>query len=830
MQQPELLAPAGDWDCARAAVENGADAIYFGLETGFNARARAHNFSIHDLPKLMEFLHQRNVLGYVTFNTLVFADELPLAASLIREIATCQVDAMLVQDIGLARLAKSICPALPLHASTQMTMTSAETIALAADLGIERVVVARELSIEEIKAIRRATSMPIETFVHGALCVAYSGQCLTSESLGGRSANRGQCAQACRLAYDLLADGQHVDLGDQKYLLSPQDLAAYELTPDLLEAGVCSLKIEGRLKTPEYVASITRHYRQAIDLAVERKQVHMSAAQQYEMEMTFSRGFSPGWLSGSDHKQLVPATSSAKRGVQAGRVLEIRGPRVLIESTSPLRTGDGIVFDGDRLRQAEQGGRIYGIDQQGKRVKQIQAGEQAELSFSSRSLDVTAVSPGTVFWKTDDPVLNGRLRKTYQVADPVRRVGLDLRVVCRAGEPLFVEGRARNGAACRVFTNEPLERARKHPADLELLREQLGRLGGTVYELHHLDAWIEGGPLVPFSVLGTVRREILAQLNNCPLRSPRELRPEDDSLLQPVWPADPQMPASTTSELWLLCRNREQLRAAVEDGVRRVYAEFQDIREYAQAVPMAHENGAAVYLVTPRIQKPGELGIFRALSKHQADGALVRNFAALAFFHERGIPVVADFSMNVTNPLTVEYLLSRGAGRVTASYDLNREQLLDLVKSVPAGWLETVIHQHMPMFHMEHCVFCAVLSPGTDKTNCGRPCDFHAVELRDRIGMKHPLTADVGCRNTVYNARPQSSAEIVPSLQAAGVRHFRVELLRESAHQTLTTYRLYRDLLSGQVPPREVWKTLKANNRVGVTRGTLEDRNPLAII
>jgi U32 family peptidase len=233
---PELLAPAGDWDCVRAAIENGADAVYFGLDAGFNARARATNFPVEDLPRLMAMLHRRGLKGYATLNTLVFSDELPQFEQVIAAVAEAGVDAVLVQDVGAARLIKAICPDLPLHASTQMTLTSAESIGLAEQLGMERVVVARELSIDEIVAIRRQTSMPLEVFVHGALCVAYSGQCLTSESLGGRSANRGQCAQACRLPYDLVCDGKDVDLGDQKYLLSPQDLAAYALVPELIAA------------------------------------------------------------------------------------------------------------------------------------------------------------------------------------------------------------------------------------------------------------------------------------------------------------------------------------------------------------------------------------------------------------------------------------------------------------------------------------------------------------------------------------------------------------------------------------------------------------------
>src|SRR6188768_653756 len=269
---PELLAPAGNWDCARAAVENGGDAIYFGLER-FNARMRAHNFTEADLPRLMESLHRRGVKGYVTFNTLVFANEMTDAEQYLRAIIAAGVDAAIVQDVGICRLIRELSPDFPIHASTQMTITSAGGVAFASELGCNLIVLARECSLKEIGRIQQAQAepgrraLPLEVFVHGALCVAYSGQCLTSEALGGRSANRGECAQACRMPYELICDGRPVDLDNVQYLLSPQDLAAFDLIPRLIELGVASLKIEGRLKAPEYVANITRHYRDAIDRA-----------------------------------------------------------------------------------------------------------------------------------------------------------------------------------------------------------------------------------------------------------------------------------------------------------------------------------------------------------------------------------------------------------------------------------------------------------------------------------------------------------------------------------------------------------------------------------
>jgi len=838
--RPELLAPAGDVECVRAAIENGADAVYFGLDTGFNARARATNFALDNLPDLVALLHRRGLKGYVALNTLAFSEELPEVERLVRIIASAGVDAVLVQDLGVVRLIRAIAPHLPIHASTQMTLTSAEGIEFARALGVDRVVLARELSVREMRKIHQHTPLPLEAFVHGALCVAYSGQCLTSESFGGRSANRGQCAQACRLPYDLICDGRDVDTGNVKYLLSPQDLAGFELIPQLIDAGVMSLKIEGRLKTPEYVANITRHYREAIDSAMAGRPVTFTPRQVEEMELSFSRGFSPGWLEGCDHKRLVPGKSSAKRGVLLGTIRAIRRGRVLVELVGTVKRGDGVVFDCQRPTDDEQGGRVYEIFRQGRSLDEIVSGGEVELAFAHGALDFRGIWPGQQIWKNDDPELTSRLRKTFSGDTPRRRQPVDLIVRAGVGRPLEVSARAASGATCQLASDEPLSEATRHPLSAEVLREQFGRLGGTPYELGELVAQIDGAPMVPFSVLGKLRRQLVERLDaSSAVFARRLLDPEPalPKLRAPVLAAransargaDPS--EASPIELRVLCRNLIQLRALLDVGASGVYADFQDIREYREAVAVARSANVEVFLATPRIQKPDEAGIFHALAKYRPDGILVRNLGGLVFCREKQIPWVADYSLNTANELTAALLREQGTRCITPSYDLNRDQLLQLVEAVPSEWLEPVIHQHMPMFHMEHCVFCAMLSPGTNKTNCGRPCDEHLVELRDRIGMSHPLKADVGCRNTLFNAVPQSAAEVVPLLLQRGVRRYRVELLDNTPDDARRMFALYGELLAGRVTGREVWSQLRAMNRVGVTRGTLEDRrDPLAIL
>ncbi len=831
---PELLAPAGDRTCIQAAVENGADAVYFGLDVGFNARARAANMAADELPDIMAYLHGRGVRGYVTFNTLVFPQELAQAEAMLARIAAAGADAVLVQDLGIMRLAKAVCPELAVHASTQATMTSAETIEALAGLGVERVVLAREVSLDEIREIRAATTMPLEVFVHGALCVAYSGQCLTSESLGGRSANRGQCAQACRLPYDLVCDGRDVDLGDVKYLLSPQDLAAYDLAPELIAAGVCSFKIEGRLKTPEYVANVTQHYRQAIDAAWTQRAQQFSRQQVQELELSFSRGFSHGWLQGCDHKELVPGLSSSKRGIRLGEVTGFFRGNVCVQLAASIAAGDGVVFAGDRSRGTEQGGRVFTVIQRGQRQTEPVSQGEVELVFQRDSLDLDQIQVGQPIWKTDDPRLTTRLRKSFTSADPIRRVPLKLRVTATVGKPLKVIANAANGATAQVSSEQPLELARRHPLTTELLQAQLGRLGGSVYTLAEVQAEIHGEPMAPLSVLGQLRKTLLEQLEASIAEPPaRQVSPPGvlTKLRETALGPAPTSHATADPQLHVLCRSLTQLAAALASDIPLAYVEFADIRQYREAVELAQGHATQVYLATPRIQKAGEMGIFHAMAKHGADGMLVRNLSGLQYFRERGVPCVADFSLNAANELTAAYLREQGALRLTASYDLNREQLLELLAATPSGWWEVVIHQHMPMFHMEHCVFCAVLSPGTNKTNCGRPCDNHTVELRDRIGMEHPLHADVGCRNTLYNAVPQSGAEVAPSLLAQGVTNFRLEFLSDDAEAIGRTIAMYRQLLAGQISGKEVWTRLRAANRVGVTRGTMEERrNPLAIL
>ena len=863
---PELLAPAGDWECAKAAVENGADAIYFGLDK-FNARMRAHNFTEADLPKLMEFLHRRGVKGYVTFNTLVFENELADAENYLRAIIAAGVDAAIVQDVGICKLIRSLSPDFPIHASTQMTISSAAGVEFARNLGCNLAVLARECSIKEIGQMTnlefrvanesaaadansqfaiRNSKFPLEVFVHGALCVAYSGQCLTSESLGGRSANRGECAQACRMPYDLISDGQQVPLGDKQYLLSPQDLSGLEVLPELVRAGVSSLKIEGRLKSPEYVASITKVYRKALDdlrfLNVDFRAADESARQseivnrKYETEMSFSRGLFTGWFGGTDNQKLVHARFGKKRGVFLGEVAKVLSESVVIKLQAPLKLGDGIVFDAGRPDEKEEGGRIYEIE---KRKAESGNGQLVNLRFGYGNIVFSRVHVGDKLWKTNDPELDKRLRQSFAGDVPRFQRPVEIEVHGLAGKPLTLIARDEAGNFAQVESAMPLAVAEKLPLTEEKLREQLGRLGGTPFKLGELKNFLSGEVLLPVSELNRLRREFVGELERLRSLPKRWQMNNGSSRRESALTKNPEIDLSrltpaATPQLIVLVRNLAQLEAALACGVTTVYCEFEDPKKYREAAALFHSargcsapssilnppSSPGIFVAPPRIFKTGDDWILDQVRSCNADGYLVRNYDHLKFFADTRR--VGDYSLNVANHLTADFFKNAfGLERVTASYDLNVTQLEALLTGAPPEWFEVTIHQHMPMFHMEHCVFCAFLSSGKDYRDCGRPCDTHDVRLRDRVGAEHPLKADAGCRNTVFNSQAQTGAEFVARLLALGVRNFRVEFLNEPADEVTRTITKYRQLLRGEISGTQLWRELKLFNQLGVTRGQM---------
>ncbi len=907
---PELLAPAGNWDALRAAVANGADAVYFGVEA-FNARLRAANFQRQQLPELMHWLHQRGVKGFLTVNVLIFPDELEDAAQLVLEASAAGVDALIVQDIGLARLARSLAPQLAIHGSTQMSITSAAGVAQAAALGCERVVLARELTLRDLSRIQgqlaeRRLAMPLEMFVHGALCVAYSGQCLTSEALGQRSANRGECAQACRLPYQLIVDGQERDLGDQRYLLSPQDLAAWELLPQLVEIGIASLKIEGRLKDASYVAAVTDAYRRSLDqtkAAADRQghgQIHGQGKEKEKekgkekgkekdqeqtdlaaeaadaalsppesdhavaeacanLELSFSRGLGQGWLQGVNHRQLVHGRWSKKRGPLIGQLEKIEPSGWwLLRCSRQLRPGHGLVFEApspDPLLPPEEiGGRVMAVERRRPGLLALRLGPGR--------LDASRLRPGAPCWLSSDPLLERQWQRQANAPTPPIAKPLTLAVRGQLNQPLelilIAVANQELPSPLVLRSQLPLAAATGSGLDRQRLEAQLGRLGGSGWRLASLQLDLPDNLFLPVAELNRLRRQLVAELAELITSAPASTSTSASASVAPsswvssdlpslqsaqlstagqpdgypaTWiakasasgPASPLNPAGAEPALHVLVRSLQQLEALQGLPLRSVIAELEQPREMREAVAIGRGCWPdGLWLAGARITRPDEAWSLEPLLRAEPSGYLVRNADQL----ERLTPVapcIGDFALNVANPLTAAWFLDHwGLQRITASYDLALPQLLQLVAGCPSGSLEVTVHQHMPLFHMEHCLFCAFLSDGHDHTDCGRPCEQHKVLLRDRSGAEHPLRADLGCRNTLFNARAQTAAEALPQLRKAGVGHLRLELLDEIAAQARLRVEQYLAALAGRLSGRELWRSEQLDSRLGVTRGSLK--------
>jgi putative protease len=855
-EKPEVLSPAGDIEALRAAVRAGADAVYFGLQD-YNARVRARNFTTESLPEVTAELHRDGVKAYVAFNTLLFAEEEAAAHATLLRIVAARPDAVIVQDLGVARWLRERAPEVPLHASTQMTISSLEGIAFLGRFGIRRVILARELTLPEIARIADGSEVELEVFVHGALCVSYSGQCLSSEAWGGRSANRGQCAQACRLPYDLIVDGARRDLGDRAFLLSPHDLEGYRRIPELVAAGVHGFKIEGRMKSAEYVATATALYREAVDRAWERRRqtaARPAAARPEAIaeagierkaeraRRVFSRGGSEGFLGGINHQILVDGRIRSHRGVRVGKVAAFARGWIEIApdpGAPAIAPGDGLLIAFGPLEENETGGSIFGVDPA--------AGGRFRVRFGrTMGPDPLRIRIGSEVFLTHDHRLQAELSRLLGDPNERRRIPLEIEVGGEKGGKLRAIYRDPEGRAVEAVSESPLEEAILHPLDETVLRQHLGRLGSTRYRCDGTRVEIQGALAVPVSELNRMRRAAVAELERLravPAGDAAETRavpatadPLPRTLPSPVRDAVERAetvggvdrargaPGPAADPFLVLCRTREQVDAALGADAHRIVLDFLDMVGLRAAAEAVRAAGAELTLALPRVQKPGEERIWDFFLARKPDAILLRNLASLERLAAADEPptLVADVSLNAVNATSAGVLLDAGCARVSPGLDMNGEQLLAWVDSVPATRIEVPLHHHLPVFHTEHCVFAAFLSDGADWRTCGRPCDRHAIRLRDRTGQEHAVIADVGCRNTVFGARAQSVLHLLPELRKLGISHFRLELLDQDAGATTALLRIYRDVWNGLCPADEGLRRLRAEARFGIFGGSPE--------
>lgn len=644
--RPELLAPAGSFDALRAAVWAGADAVYLGGKS-FSARAGAVNFDEQTLQEAVRFAHRAKVKIYVTVNTLLKEDELPAAIRFLQYILSIGADAAIVQDLGLVQLARQHVPRLLLHASTQMTTTSLSGVRALKEIGLSRVVLSRELSLAQIREIASAGVLPVEVFLHGALCVAYSGQCLFSSLLGGRSGNRGQCAQPCRLPFSSR-------VAMRPYLLSPKDLCLIDRLPELLGAGASSLKIEGRLKRPEYVAEVVSIYRRAIDTLLETGRYSVTTEERSRLAQAFNRGFTTGYLLGKPRGNLYSGHRPDNRGVVVGQVVSSRGTSVCVLLTEEVSPGDVLDVDGLSIT----------ITQAGK------AGETLTMDLR----ELPAASKGGLVAKVVDTARNAALMQAVNAYE-APSIPIDWLVAGGLGLPLRVRAKA-HGKVVEVQGERPLECA-KTAVDLrDVLNRQLQKLGGTPFVMGTVAVQVSPKAHIPLSEINNCRRKAVRLLE-------KEIWGKDAYITAPKLALTALTKTPTTARLVVSINSVSEAEAAVRGGADCLVVgeEWLNLPP-AKLLDMYHAVRARHPEVPTAMRLPRILHSYEELQWQELLPRGVELYAsspgAVRLANERGSVVRGDSGLNIMNSASCHALPM--VHSVTLSLELSSKEIAALAK------------------------------------------------------------------------------------------------------------------------------------------------------
>ena len=751
---PELLAPAGGPDAFRAAVANGADAVYLGVES-LNARRGAENFTLDGLAEACRYAHLRGVRVYLTANIVVLESELDEAVELVDRAWEAGVDAVIVQDLGLLRALRSLLPDVRVHASTQMNAHNTLTVQTLGALGVSRVTLAREVSIDEIGGFAHEGGIEVESFVHGALCVCYSGQCLMSSLIGRRSANRGLCAQPCRLPYELLDVAGTVLDSPGAHLLSPKDLAGIAVLPDLVRSGVAALKIEGRMKSAEYVALVTGVYRSALDRVV-------GAPDSFEVRdgelavlgESFSRGFSEAYLIAERGNDMMSYQRPNNRGVPVGRVSATASGRATLSLDAPLDSRDTIEFWTSAGRFAQPAGPLE------------YAGDQHTVAPVGTRVTVGldhSVTTGDRVFRVRNAALSDAARRTYSGETAAVPLAFDVRLV--VGEPLQVlvsDERGRRGSA----TGEVVERARTKAVNAEEVAEHIGRLGGTPYSVGDWDLTMSPDVGIGFSALHRARRDAVASYERtllAPWAARERVRPRVSR------PTHHSAERTTRPQLVASVDDLATARACIAAGADRAHVPIDALR---RGQPLE----AGVVPVLPRIAHDPE--VVAALGWCTPGiGVVAGNIGLLHDAARRGAVVEAHWSLNAVNAYAVEQLVDLGATKVWVSPELSGRQIAALAAGSSVA-LGMAIWGAQEVMVTEHCV---LMAEGPCTRACGSCERRRAMRvLRDRKGYVFPVRTDIAGRSHVYNSVPLDLVPVLREVLDTGVAAVRLDL------QTLT--------------------------------------------
>ena len=762
MKEIELLAPVGSFDSLKAAVQNGANAVYLGGKD-FSARASANNFDREELKEAVKYAHIRDVRVFVTTNTLIKQNELEDFVEYAKFLYDIDVDAIIMQDIGAAMLIHELLPDFELHASTQMVAHSLEDVQYLESIGFKRVVLARELTVEEIKYICDNTNVDIEIFVHGALCVCYSGGCLMSSMIGNRSGNRGRCAQPCRQKYTMIdiSTGEEIhNNGD--YLLSTKDLNTIEEIDKIIDTGVLSLKIEGRMKKPEYVATVIKSYRDAIDEYETTKKVNISDETMEDLYTIFNRKFTKGLILGEVGEEVMNSNVPNNQGLYVGKVVDYnkKAKRLKIKLEGTLKKGDGINLGGGTI------GRII----KGKDIAQIgYKGETIELDF------IGEAKKNQLVFKTSDTDLIDRAQKTYTQDKEFAKSLIDAEISIKLDSYPELRLIDKNENIVTVQGDKLVEKALKVALSEEKIETQIKKLGNTPYEIDQLKINLDEGVSMPISLINQMRREAIELLDNARISVKGRRYKDNDIKYSPkIYSRN----ADNKSKIRVKVNNIEALKSILNLDIDMIY--YEDVSTIEQAMTMANANNKKLIYSAPRIVRNREYKRLEKSEEYCKDHVQISALGQVKYYKENSESVKfdVDYYLNPFNSETINHYKKEGAETVCISQELNLHEIKETTQYTDLE-IETVAYGYIPMMLSEYCPMGVVARSCKKDKRCAN-CKESKYVLRDFKGEEYRVSQDIFCRSTIYNSSANCLINNLDELSEAGINIFRLDFTHET--------------------------------------------------
>lgn len=772
MKEVELLAPVGSFESLKAAVQNGANAVYLGGKD-FSARASANNFDREELKEAVKYAHIRGVRVFVTTNTLIKQNELEGFIEYVKFLYDINIDALILQDIGAAMTIKKLLPDFELHASTQMVAHSLEDVKYLESVGFDRVVLARELNVEEIKHICDNTKVDIEVFVHGALCVCYSGQCLMSSMIGNRSGNRGRCAQPCRQKYTMIdiKTGEEIS-SNGDYLLSTRDLNAIEDINKVIEAGVYSLKIEGRMKKPEYVATVVGSYKNAIDDYLKSKKVNVSHDIMTDLYTIFNRKFTKGLLLGEVGKDVMNSQIPNNQGLYIGKVVDYnkKSKRLKIALEENLKKGDGINL----------GGGVIGRIIKGKEITDIgYKGEIIEIDF------IGEARRNQMIFKTSDTQLMDRVQSTFKQEKELAKSFIDGEIIIKLGKNPIIKFRDLEGNEAKVVGNFIIEKALKVPMSKEKIETQLRKLGNTPYVLRNLNIDLDEGISLPISVINQIRRECIDIL------SEERIEVKDRKYKNKKVSYNPEkLIRSKNKKIRVKVNNLEQLKEVVKFNIDSVY--YEDVSTFEEAIKIAHENNKLLMYSAPRIIRNNEYKRLKKIKDLNEETVQIGTLGSIEFFKDKNFCI--DYYLNSFNSETINHFKQEGANVVCISQELNMSEIQETLYYTDVD-AESVVYGYTPMMISEYCPMGVVVRDCKKDKRCNT-CKESRYALRDFKGEEYRLSQDLFCRTTIYNSKPTCMLDNLKEVFQVGINIFRLDFTGENRSEVREVLEAYMEVIN----------------------------------